>query len=513
MQTTIDAALDFPVFYNQRVRPADAAAKLFLHDLTGSYDMPGIDDPLTFTFELLINGSKNFNDRKIFYLSDQKIKNKLQLTPHQKYFSFSELSKSSFNYPEKIAARLKFWQELKPLNQQLLFSLPTLSNGWLSLSHLLNDSLEDEFTLYPYISLKQLSDKFRQLVEAKKIDVQTLSEISSALKENYQQNHYKFKHLPTLYQLKVESFYLKINWFKLLLAAYALTFLLYLLTYAVQTRSFNFWLTVAYFVNLSAIAFNIFFLGLRVYILDRAPIANMLETAIYIPIIISLAALYIYSRVKKLSILITASLFALLIISFSYFFEDYYLLQNTQPVLNSNFWLITHVMLVVGSYGFFFLASCLGHLATFNEVFYSKPTGSLTKVNLKLLYTGLVLLTLGTLLGGVWASQSWGRFWDWDPKESWAFLTICFYVTVVHAYSFNKIADFTLHCLIIIGAAIVSFTWYGVNYLLNAGLHSYGFGTGGELFYYLFLLFELCWVIFMSYKQKRPKKSNQILKK
>src|SRR5208282_2414510 len=111
---------------------------------------------------------------------------------------------------------------------------------------------------------------------------------------------------------------------------------------------------------------------------------------------------------------------------------------NVQAVLNSPYWLTVHVLMVVGSYGAFALSGVLGHYYLFTQAFTGKPQK--THVNLSAqavlytMYAGLTLLIPGTILGGVWAAESWGRFWDWDPKESWAFITACVYLLVIHAY-------------------------------------------------------------------------------
>ena len=111
----------------------------------------------------------------------------------------------------------------------------------------------------------------------------------------------------------------------------------------------------------------------------------------------------------------------------------------------------------------------------------------LSSMILQTLYIGTAMLIAGTILGGLWAAESWGRFWDWDPKESWAFISSAFYLIWIHAYRFHKISSFGLAFGSVSGLLAISFTWYGVNYILGTGLHSYGFGSGGEHLYYAFL--------------------------
>ncbi len=104
----------------------------------------------------------------------------------------------------------------------------------------------------------------------------------------------------------------------------------------------------------------------------------------------------------------------------------------------------------------------------------------LSKSILHTMYIGTAMLIAGTILGGVWAAESWGRFWDWDPKESWAFISSCCYLIFIHAYTFRYIHQIGLAIGAVIGLWAISFTWYGVNYILGTGLHSYGFGSGAK---------------------------------
>ena len=125
-----------------------------------------------------------------------------------------------------------------------------------------------------------------------------------------------------------------------------------------------------------------------------------------------------------------------------------------------------------------------------------KESPKLLDALLQSLYVGIALLIPGTILGGIWAAQSWGRFWDWDPKESWAFISSCVYLLIIHAYRFKRISGIGLAIGSIGGLLAISFTWYGVNYILGTGLHSYGFGSGGEWIYYSYVGLELAFIGF-----------------
>jgi ABC-type transport system involved in cytochrome c biogenesis permease subunit len=105
-----------------------------------------------------------------------------------------------------------------------------------------------------------------------------------------------------------------------------------------------------------------------------------------------------------------------------------------------------------------------------------------------------VLLALGTATGGAWAELSWGRFWGWDPKEVWALITLLCYLAVLHARHVAWVGTFGLAALSVICFSVVVVTWYGVNYVLGTGLHTYGKGSGGESLMFALLFFQYAFV-------------------
>jgi len=158
-------------------------------------------------------------------------------------------------------------------------------------------------------------------------------------------------------------------------------------------------------------------------------------------------------------------------------------LRLPPPVLRSNFWLAIHVMSIMASYSAFALALGIGNITL---GYYLVGSAKRDLINglcgfiYKLLQAGLLLLAIGTILGGFWADYSWGRFWSWDPKECWALITLLFYMAVVHAryvgWCGNRgMAAWSVVCF----SVLVVMAWYGVNFVLGSGMHSYGSGGGG----------------------------------
>ncbi|MBI5852259.1 MAG: cytochrome c biogenesis protein CcsA [Planctomycetes bacterium] len=176
------------------------------------------------------------------------------------------------------------------------------------------------------------------------------------------------------------------------------------------------------------------------------------------------------------------------------------------PVLAHTAWLSVHVMTVMLSYSAFALAMALGHVALGIQLLRPGSSGSLAYVSgliHRTIQIGLLFLTAGIVFGAMWANESWGRYWGWDPKETWSLVTFFVYLLVVHARFAGWLGHFGMAMAAIVGFLSVVMTYYGVNFLLAAGLHSYGFSDGGVVGAGIYVAVEcgvLCWAI----AQRRP---------
>lgn len=310
------------------------------------------------------------------------------------------------------------------------------------------------------------------------------------------------KHIlyPSKGQLQAELFFYQFPLIALTIAIYALATTMLFLACAYGK---NIWKYLGIGFLSAAFCLHTSILLLRCYILNRPPVSNMFETVIYVPWITVIVGYMLWWKYSHLIVLCTSALAALILLVILQITNINSGLENVQAVLDSQYWLIIHVLMIVGSYGAFILSGVFGHIFLAGLFFTKKENPTLklvAKAILQTMYIGVALLIPGTVLGGVWAAESWGRFWDWDPKESWAFISICIYLIWIHAYTFHHIKNIGLAVGSIAGLLAISFTWYGVNYVLGTGLHSYGFGTGGEIYYYLFLVAE---VLFLTLVLKR----------
>jgi len=221
---------------------------------------------------------------------------------------------------------------------------------------------------------------------------------------------------------------------------------------------------------------------LRWYISGHAPWSNGFESVVYVAWAAMLAGL-IFGRKYPLVVGTAAFLsgIALFVAHLSWMNPE---VTNLVPVLKS-YWLTIHVAIITASYGFLGLSTFLGVLAMIlfvmrtqrNEKRVSGFIEQLTTINEMSATVGLYALTFGTFLGGVWANESWGRYWGWDPKETWALITVVVYSFIVHMRLIPPLKGvFNYNLASILGFASVMMTYFGVNYYL-AGLHSYGKGV------------------------------------
>lgn len=235
---------------------------------------------------------------------------------------------------------------------------------------------------------------------------------------------------------------------------------------------------------------------LRILISGRAPVTNMYESVLWVAFGTVFFAL-VFEAVHRCRYFLLGAV-PVAVVSL--------ILADTQPVildrsitplvpvLADNFWLTTHVLTITLSYAAFALALGVGHIVLFKTIRGGKAAPELNQYLYRALQVGVLLLAVGTVLGGVWANYSWGRFWDWDPKETWALVALLSYLFVLHGRIAGKWAGFGTAVGAVLAFQAVIMAWYGVNFILGVGLHSYGFGTGGMPAAVGFVLAELVFV-------------------
>jgi len=276
----------------------------------------------------------------------------------------------------------------------------------------------------------------------------------------------------------LELRYHRLNPFYRAQISYGLSFILALCSLLIFRR-FLYWTTVL--VLLFGFVPHAAGIAIRMMILERPPVTNLFDTFVFVAAVSVLlgVALEVFNR-RSLG-LITASVsgLALLLISNKYAMEGD-TLEVLVAVLDSNFWLATHVTTISLGYTGCCVAGVVGHIWMLqalvdpgNKDRLSKTYGMIFGITA----FGLIFSFVGTVLGGIWADQSWGRFWGWDPKENGALLIVLWCAILFHAKQARWIGQLGFAVGSIIGIIVVMLAWFGIN-LLGVGLHSYGFTSG-----------------------------------
>jgi len=238
---------------------------------------------------------------------------------------------------------------------------------------------------------------------------------------------------------------------------------------------------------------------LRCLIAGRPPVTNMYESIIWVSFAVSFFGMIFFARYRTTIYLLAAlpvTLLALLLVHQMPIAMPSSI-DPLVPVLRDNFWLTIHVLTITLSYAAFALAMGFGHILLWRYA--RKPAEARADAPMhfwlyRVLQLGVLLLAAGTILGGVWANYSWGRFWGWDPKETWALIALLCYITTLHGRLAGWWTQFGLVVASVVCFLAVLMAWYGVNFVLGKGLHSYGFGIGGETYVATFVILDLLFV-------------------
>ncbi len=251
-------------------------------------------------------------------------------------------------------------------------------------------------------------------------------------------------------------------------------------------------------------ALHLYGMLIRSYIAGRPPVTNMYETVVWVPWASVLFG-FILERFKKDKLLLMAAssvaVLCLILTDLAPTVLDKSI-HPLEPVLRSNFWLLTHVLIINLGYAAFFLAFALGDVLLFlflkDEKRFAQTIQTGAHSIYRSLQIGVVLLAAGTILGGVWADYSWGRFWGWDPKETWALISLLGYLALLHGRLVGWVKNFELAAGAVVTFSLIIMAWYGVNFVLGAGLHSYGFGAGGVEYVSGFVVVHILYVAYVS---------------
>ncbi len=381
------------------------------------------------------------------------------------------------------------------------------NNKWVSQPETTNanfkgtDSVFVRQSLPVYLQFLQEAKRNKNYIEA--------DQVLDGIKK-FQQKH-GAEVIPSKDKIDLEITYNKVNIFTKLAKYYALTgslliFFIILQIFYSTSKIIRFISKALIVIIIGLFVFHTLGLIARWYISGHAPWSNAYESIIYVAWTTLLFGLFLGRK----SLLTTGAATFITSVVLSFAILGNWLdpeIANLQPVLDS-WWVLVHVSIISGSYGPFSLSMILGIVSLFLIVFTNKNNKKRMEINIKeltiinemSLVVGLVMLTVGNFLGAMWANESWGRYWGWDPKETWALISIMIYAFVLHMRLIPGLrSKYTFNLWSIIAYASIMMTYFGVNFYL-AGLHSYASGdkviTPSSVYYsvlFVFLLGLVAW--------------------
>jgi ABC-type transport system involved in cytochrome c biogenesis permease subunit len=285
----------------------------------------------------------------------------------------------------------------------------------------------------------------------------------------------------------------------------------------------GFWLTgnrslanAAFGILLLALAVHTFGLVSRMYLQGRPPVTNLYSSAIFIGWVTVIVSLLLERLFRDgIGSICAATIGFITLIIAHHLAGSGDTLEMLQAVLDTNIWLATHVVTITIGYSAMFLAGMLAILYVVRGVFTRSLTKSAAQSLTRMTYGVVCFATLfsvvGTVLGGIWADQSWGRFWGWDPKENGALLIVLWCAIILHARWGGFIRERGLMVMALFGNIITSFSWFGVN-MLGVGLHSYGFMNKAVPWLAAFILSQLVLMVLAYLPRDRWRSSKPAAK-
>ena len=483
-----------------RMKPLHTLNREIIQKLSGKASFLGMNaDQLVLG---MLSKPDVWKDVKIIKVQTPKLKKFLGVDVNEKYIAFSEVFR---NGEYLLAAEAEKALQTKPIErgtyERDIIKLDERLNIMYSV---FNGSL---LNIYPRVKNENLEDdnaKWYSPLEAiqsfggenqKAIETITRGFVNSVVEANWNEAN-KFIDMISLYQEKVgsdviipkskvesEIWFDKLDiFFKLTLAYILLGIVMLVVAFVVIFKpNFNPKKATTIFFVVLAILFGLhtFGMGYRWVLSGHAPWSNIYETLVYISWSAIFAGVIFFRR--SLLALSAAVIIAGIFMFTAHLTDVDPQITNLVPVLKS-YWLTIHVSILTASYGFFGLSAILGFLTLIMFIFRkNRPhvddiIKHVTAINEISLIIGLAAITVGNFLGGVWANESWGRYWGWDPKETWAYVSIVVYAIVVHLRFVKPLATpFVFATASLLAFASILMTYLGVNFYLS-GMHSYATG-------------------------------------
>ena len=514
--------------YQGRIKPLDTLALDILHKLIRKESYNGMNHVEIFLGMMLYRDT--FEKMKMFPIKTKELKKLLGIEPDEEYVAFKDVFDAAGKYKLSDAVsnankvspynRNKFEKELIKFNEQMNIAY-TVYNAQMFLiipditgkttGFLTPDEAVHTFDAQNSNEIKNiLQNYFNGVHQGISSNNWAEADKNLDLLVQYQKTH-GAKILPSDTKVSVEIFMNSFNPFKNLTLVYILLGIIlfgFVITAILQNKPVNKTAgKVIIILSIIAVALHTLGLILRWYIAGYAPWSNAYESMIYIAWAGAAAGL-IFFRKSLLAIAGTNFVAGITLFVANLGFMDPQI-GTLVPVLKS-YWLNIHVSVITASYSFFGLSFVLGVVVMVLFILRSDKRKHIDQsilnvnaINEISLILGLGLLTVGTFLGGVWANESWGRYWGWDPKETWSLITIIAYTIVLHLRlikPLNKPYIFTVATTL--GFYTVLMTYFGVNFYLS-GKHSYASGEPVPIPTFLYVMVGLhILLIVLSYRKR-----------
>lgn len=506
--------------YMGRIKPISTEAVEIVNKITGKSSLFGL------TPEQMILGMTTnaglWQEMKIIKLSNPSIKKVLGLSPETEYVSFASMfdDEGYYKLAKQVSAanqkaqskRDTFDNDIIKFDEKLNIAYLTLKGVLFKFIPIPNDASHtwiapnDAFS-HPQVSgevKSMLNDYFVGLQEGISTNKWDNANMALAkLKEN--QRSLSGGILPSETRVRAEVLYNHMGLFQKLIGFYFVlgcgAFVLALIS-IFKGKNYPALEKSVLYIFIAGFIAHSFGLALRWYISGHAPWSDSYESMVYIGWSAGFAGVMVFR--KSILSLAAAAILAAIVMLVAHMSFVNPQITNLVPVLKS-YWLTVHVSVITASYGFLGMGALLGFITLLLMILKNKKNAlrmneqirHLVAINEISLIIGLAMLTVGNFFGGIWANESWGRYWGWDPKETWSFVSIIVYALILHLRfvpKLNSVYVFSIASLV--GYSSIMMTYFGVNFYLT-GMHSYA--ASGEhaslpsFVYYIFVgIFGLC---------------------
>ena len=481
-----------------RKKPLDAVARetvVQIHGRANYQLLNGDSQDYLQTYLSLWFNDRNWNDEPFVLFTYRPLKEQVGLDPELKYFTFAELMRSQLGVVamqarQKQADRLDLSRderEALAIEDRLALMMQTVGTGRLPLVPHPSDrkgtwvGLQQASKYYQPEQIAPLLAQYetlRQLYRSAPNHLTELGRVAAQLQRGMRSLSPQV--YPDAEVMQREVNFYRAHPFGKAWQIYAIAFVVMLLF----AKPFEFyWGAIGIFsVGLAIQGYG--FIA-RMQISGRPPVTNMYESVIWVGFGVAALALLFELVYRARYYLLAAAPLSVVCLVLGDRLPAVLdpSIQPLVPVLRDNFWLSIHVPTITLSYASFALAMGLGHIILGHYLFAPQALDrirQLSRWNYALLQVGVLLLTTGIILGGIWAHFSWGRFWGWDPKETWALIALLAYLVPLHGRLVGWLDNFSMGVASVVCFNAVLMAWYGVNFVLGTGLHSYGFSTGGS---------------------------------